>query len=901
MSKRVLSVCLLLPLMFGALPALGQPPSAESSDARDEEEEGAEGRGAKKGKIKPYDEVITEDAESDEGLFTVHRDGDKVFYEIPKSELGTELLWVTRVSRTSDGLGNGGRKLGSRVVTWERQGKRVLLREKHYDVVADPELPVAQAVANSNTSTVLRAFDILTFGGAGAEASMESSEADSEAETEAEADGEKKEKKPAPTDGDPVIDVTSLFTKEVAELSAKAAIGADRFAADRAFVEHVASYPRNIEVRASHTYVKNPERNGGRGGTPQRRSFRPQMSPGSATLEMAYSMVKLPEDPMMPRLHDPRVGYFRVTQTDYGRDEHRAQERSYITRWRLEKKDPNAKVSDPVQPIVYWVDPATPKKWVPYVKQGIEDWQPAFEAAGFRNAIVAREAPSPAEDPEWSPEDARYSVVRWLASEIENASGPHVNDPRTGEILESDIQYYHNIQNLLRSWYFVQVGPLDPRVHSLPMPDDLMGEMLRYVVAHEVGHTLGFPHNMKASSNYPFDKLRDPEYLKDWSHTPTLMDYSRFNYIVQPEDGVDPALLFPIVGPYDKWATKWGYAPIDGANTPDDERATLDAWAREQDDKPWLRFSTEGVFGVDPGEMTEAVGDADAVAATRLGVKNIKRVIDLILPATDWAGSDWDHAAELYERALGQWRREMNHVAWIIGGMDTRQVHRGQEGMRFNPIPRARQEDALRFLQTEAFATPEYLVPEQILRRIEPAGALERIRGLQTSVLRSLLQESRLERLVEQEAFDPVTAYPAVAFLGDLRDGIFSEWASRNPEVDAYRRGLQQAFVEVVGTRVQEMDAGHDARALLRGQLSDLRRQIAATLPRTDDLATRYHLEDLRDQIQRILDPRFSPSSSTPQRGFAALELIDPFDPSADLFCWTPDRLEQLSPRLEGN
>ena len=885
MLRIIPCLCLVVALVATAVPMSAQPPARDDASSEDG---GGEGRDKKKDKVKPYEEIVTAEATSDEGVFLVHREGDKVFYEIPKAELGSEFLWVTRVSKTSDGLGNGGRKLGSRVVVWERQGDRILLRERHYDVVADPALPVAQAVANSNTSTVIQAFDILTFGGEGA-VFEDAAPADAEEKDSAGEDGAVEKR--VPTDGDPVIDVTGLFTREVAELSAKQAIGADRFAGDRSYVERVESYPRNVEVRASHTYTKNPERDAGRGGAPERRSFRPQMRPGSATLEMAYSMVKLPEDPMMPRLHDPRVGYFRVTQTDYGRDEHRAEERSYITRWRLEKQDPGAEISDPVQPIVYWVDPATPEKWISYVKQGIEDWQPAFEAAGFRNAIVAREAPSPEEDSEWSPEDARYSVVRWLASPIENASGPHVHDPRTGEILESDIQYYHNIQNLLRSWYFVQVGPLDPRVHALPMPDDLMGEMLRYVVAHEVGHTLGFPHNMKASSTYPIEDLRDPEYLKVWGHTPTLMDYSRFNYIVQPGDGVDPALLFPVVGPYDKWATRWGYAPIPDASTPDEERATLDAWAREQDEKPWLRFSTEGVFGVDPGEMTEAVGDADAVAATRLGIENIKRVIDLILPATDWAGSDWSHVEELYDRTLGQWRREMTHVSWIIGGMDTRQVHRGQQGLRFNPIPRSRQEEALRFLQEQAFTTPDYLVPEEILRRIEPAGALERVRSAQTSVLRSLLQESRLERMVEHEAFDPSTAYPAAEFLGDLRAGVFSEWSTRDPEVDAYRRGLQQAFVEVVGSGVQSMEAGHDARALLRGQLSDLRRQIAATLPRTDDLATRYHLEDMRDQIQRILDPRFAPSPSASQRGFAAPELEDLFDPNGDLFCWQPDRL----------
>ena len=310
---------------------------------------------------------------------------------------------------------------------------------------------------------------------------------------------------------------------------------------------------------------------------------------------MHYSMVKLPEKPMMPRLFDERVGYFTVRQTDYGQDEHRAPERRYITRWRLEKKDPNAALSEPVKPIVYYVDPATPTKWVPYIKTGIENWQPAFEAAGFKNAIIAKEAPSQEQDPDWSPEDARYSVIRWLPSTIENASGPHVTDPRTGEILESDIQYYHNVMNLSRDWYFLQVGPLDPRAQKLPLPDDLMGTLVEYVVAHEVGHTLGFQHNMKASATYPAEKVRDKEWLKTMGHTPTLMDYSRFNYVAQPEDKIDPARSDSRHRAIRQVGDDVGLqADSRRASTPDEEKKTLDEWARAQDKTPWLRFSTAG-------------------------------------------------------------------------------------------------------------------------------------------------------------------------------------------------------------------------------------------------------------------------------------------------------------------
>ena len=423
-------------------------------------------------------------------------------------------------------------------------------------------------------------------------------------------------------------------------------------------------------------------------------------------------------------------------------------------------------------------------------------------------------------------------MIRWLPSTTENASGPHIHDPRTGEILESDIQFYHNVMNLARDWYFVQVGPLDPRAATLPLPDDLMGRLIEYVAAHEVGHTLGFQHNMKASSMYPADKVRDKEWVKKMGHTPTLMDYSRFNYVAQPEDGIAAADLVPKIGPYDLWATMWGYKPISTARSPEDEKKTLDEWARQQDASPWLRFSTAGAAGSDPGDLTEAVGDADAVTSTALGIKNLERVANMLLSATTKPGDNYDDLNELYGRMLGQWVLELNHVAAVIGGFDSQQRHGGQHGVRFMPVAGTRQAEAVAFLNRHAFQTPTFFVKPEILRRIEPTGVMDRIKTSQSRVLNQLMTNARLARLIEQEALDGAAAYKPTAFFADIRKGIWSELNDAAVKVDPFRRNTQRAYLEVMGEKLNGRAAPtDDTRGLIRSELRAVDMAARRALP----------------------------------------------------------------------
>ena len=532
-------------------------------------------------------------------------------------------------------------------------------------------------------------------------------------------------------------------------------------------------------------------------------------------------------------------------------------------------RDPSAAVSDAIKPIVFYIDPATPEQWVPWLIRGVQQWEPVFRAAGISNAITARRAPTPEEDPEFDLDDMRYSAIRWLPSTIENAYGPHVNDPRSGEILQSNIGWFHNITSLLQSWYWTQVGAVDPRARRLPFPDSLMGELVEYVAAHEVGHTLGLPHNQLSSGLYPVDSLRSPTYTRRHGTSYSIMDYARNNYVAQPGDN---AQLQPKIGVWDYYAINWGYRRFLGVTMPEAERHTLDSLARLQDARPELRFGDPD--GIDPRTQTEGLGD-DPVRASTLGLQNIRRLVPMLIPAaTTDALRDYRELNTMYGELIGQWAREVGQVAVVVGGVYRHEKYPNQSGVIHTAVPRARQQEAVRFLLAEVFTTPAYFLDAEILRRIEPTGSVERLRQRQTALLTALLNDARLSRLVESQAFATAAnpAYTVAELFGELRRGLFSEAAAARPATDVYRRNLQRHFVDQMerlistplvptlppGFPAQFAPAPRpaDARALARAELVSLDTQLRTAGLRTTEHETRAHFADLRARIDRILNPR---------------------------------------------
>ena len=784
--------------------------------------------------IKKYSAVITKEAVSDSGLFNVHKVKKNYFYEIPFSTLEKDMLWVSRIAQLPNGLGGGfvnaGSKTNQQVVHWTRFQNKVLLKIKSYTNVADSTKAISNSVRVNNYEPTLYAFDIKAF-------NKDSTAA--------------------------VIDVTKLFTADVKAISGLSArlrkqYKVTKLDASRSFINSMKSFPLNIEVKQDMTYDASEP--------PSAESAQ------SISLQMNQSMILLPEEPMQPRLYDPRVGFFTVSQYDYGSPALKADQKTYIRRWKLEPKDPEAyargELVEPVKPIVYYLDPGTPENLQEYIKQGIEDWQKPFETAGFKNAIIAKDAPTAEEDPEFSPEDIRYSVVRYVASTTRNAVGPSVSDPRSGEIIESDIIWYHNHLRSYRNRYLLETGAANPSARTLNTPDKEIGEMMRMVIAHEVGHALGFPHNMASSYAYPVESYRDGAFTQKNGIAASLMDYARYNYIAQPGD--QNIRFVRQMGPYDHYATNWGYRWLPEANSPEQEKTTLDSWIMEKANDPVYKFGRQS-SRFDPQSQTESIGN-DPIAASTYGIKNLKYVSKQLPQWTSNQTNNYQDLEELYGELISCYSRYVGHVVTNIGGVFEDLKNPNQAGAVYTHLNKNAQQQSMQWLGNNLFETPNWLIDKDILQNIDHAGYFERVRRTQSRYLDRLLSFDRIGRLIDAETTQ-LEYYSALDLFKDVRSSIWSE-LDRNADVDVYRRNLQRSYLDRMtylmtddgpsrrtgrpgfeGTLNYKISTS-DVRPLVRGELNVLKKSLRAARNASVNTVTKYHYEDAIARIDALLEPK---------------------------------------------
>jgi hypothetical protein len=800
---------------------------------------------------KAFKEVIDTSAVSQEGMISVHKVAEKWYFEIPDSLLNSDIMAVTRYSKTAAGGGIfGGEEVNRQMIRWEKGIDNNLLLRSVTIVVASPDStkPIFQAVKNSNSDPIIGVFEIKAI---------------------------RKDEK----GNSSVIDVTDFFNADNQVFSlnniSKQTLRLAAFKKEASFIEKISSYPINTEIRTVKTFSVVPPTISSSPTPPIGRYLPAGRDAGVVTMEMNTSLILLPKVPMRKRLFDSRVGYFANKYAVFGEESQKSDEEVFAVRWRLEPKNAedaqrqkNCELIEPKKPIIYYIDPATPVKWRKYLKAGVDDWQAAFEQAGWKNAIRGEYWPEG--DSTMSLEDARYSVIRYFAADIQNAYGPNVHDPRSGEILESHVGWYHNVMRLLRNWYIIQGAAVDPKARTKNFSDELMGELIRFVSSHEIGHTLGLRHNMGASSATPVEKLRDKAWTDKNGHTSSIMDYARFNYVAQPEDGITN--LFPRIGDYDKWAIEWGYSNIQDTQDAEADKKLLNVKTKEAYKNPRLRFGTE-MSPYDPRYQTEDLGD-NAMKASEYGIKNLQRILPNLSEWSKEDGESYKELEELYNNVVTQYRRYLGHVIKNVGGIYDTPITYDTRGVTFATVSKATQKEAVSFLNAQLFKTPAWLLDQNVMNKIKPESGVEAIKSLQEYALNALFAGDRAVRLIET-GISP-KYYTLDDMFTELESGVWSEVKAGAP-IDVYRRNLQKLYTEKLisllkpakanvqsvpvgvtygySVRVVELEKT-DLPSITRAHLNSLRNSIQAAIPKTTDKMSKYHLQDLSQRIKSALDPK---------------------------------------------
>lgn len=804
---------------------------------------------------KPYKEVITDKAITQKGLFTVHKVEDKFFFELPDSVMNREIMAVTRFVRVpaikGGGRGTyGGELTNQQSIAFEKgPNNNVFMRVITIVNVADTSNAIYKAVANSNLNAIAASFAVAAF-------SKDSNSV--------------------------VIDVTDFFKgdNQVVSISAgaKRNFNLSSLAQDRSYIQSISSFPMNTEIRTVKTFSSNPPSPGFPSTGPSA-NIPAANAAGAVTIELNTSMILLPQKPMQIRYWDRRVGFFPDNFTNYSDEQQRVKDNTFAVRWRLEPKDEDSakwkqgELVEPKKPIIYYIDPATPKQWRKYLIAGINDWQGAFEKAGFKNAIMGKDWPTG--DSTMSMEDARYSVLRYFASDVENAYGPNVHDPRTGEILESHIGWYHNVMKLVHDWFMIQTAAVNPRARKMKFDDELMGQLIRFVSSHEVGHTIGLLHNMGSSSRTPVEKLRDKNWVEANGHTASIMDYARFNYVAQPEDNISEIGLFPRIGDYDKWAIRWGYGYIPGNGEEEQKKESNKIITAS------LKNNTRTYFGTyelgndnDPRNQREDLSD-DAVKASMYGIKNLK-VILKNLP--EWTKEETDqnkNLEEMYGQLVGQYRRYVGHVTTSVGGV-FETIQMSETSMPVYEItPKAKQKEAVNFVAQQVFETPNWLIVRDIWNRITNPGETDPVAAAQETALNNIISSERLIRMQESaERYGATDAYSAVELLDDVQQAIFTELNSKK-SIDTYRRKLQKSYVEKLNKMLNTTGGGAlsitignsapttisdlsktDIPAIARMKLMQLKTAVTTATVTTTDKMSKIHLIYLQQRIKDALEPK---------------------------------------------